>query len=210
MDDETDIEDDLAALEAVIAKYGPGDSIGRWGPVQGFKGRTVGEPCLGMFDACDDYDVDSWLSEAKSWLKYAQTARDELIVPQWGTALDAWPRLARLGEHAYKRAREVLAGDLGYLDSSKVETLQYVQRWAKVALELYTRAVEADVGEVDMKKYDALTHDTLTDPVDRPAVIPLPKLPELPNIGFYLKLGAATLISLSALGIVFLVRRRPG
>lgn len=73
MDVETDIEDDLAALEAVIAKYGPGDSIGRWGPVQGFKGRTVGEPCLGMFDACDDYDVDSWLSEAKSWLTPATT-----------------------------------------------------------------------------------------------------------------------------------------
>ena len=201
-------DDDMSALEAALAQYGPGDPIGRWGPVQAFKGRTVGAPCLGTFDLCDDYDVDTWLGEAKSWLQYAQTLHDDLIVPRWGPGRNDWPRLARLGELALTRARELLAGDLGYLDGSKVATLQQVQRWAKVALELSTRAIEDDVGEVDMSKYDRLTHDTLTDPADRPTVVPPPKLPELPNFGLAFKLGAATLISLSALGVVYLVRRR--
>lgn len=206
---ETSEADDLAALEAALAQYGPGDPIGRWGPVQAFKGRTIGEPCQGMFDACDDYDVDIWLAEAKSWTQYARSQRDELIVPRWGSATSEWPRLARLGEHAYERAREVLAGDLGYLDGSKVQTLQVVQRWSKVALELYTRAVVDDVGKnVDMHNYDRLTHDTITEPMDRPTVVPPPRLPGLPPIGLYLKIGAAAVVGLTALGVASLFVRR--
>lgn len=200
MSDET--EDEGAALEAAVAKYGPGDPIGRWGPVQSHHGRTVGEPCLAGLDLCDDYDVDAWLTEAKSWAKYAKAFRDDNVVYQFGDDPSKWPKSARNGERAYQRAREILAGELGFLDSTNVATLQSAQRYAKVALELYVRSVETDIGKtVDMSKYKELTHDTVTDPNDTPPVIPPPKLFDLPPIGLYLKIAGGALVGLVALNL---------
>ena len=200
---DTNEPSDAAALEATVAKYGPGDPIGRWGPVQAFKGRTVGEPCLAGFDLCDDYDVDSWLTEAKSWTQYAKELREDNVIYEFGDDVEKWPKTARNGDRAYDRAREIIAGDHGFFDRTVVETLQSAQRYAKVALELYTRALEAKVGKpVDMTKYPGLTDDTVTDPADVPKVIPPPKLTDLlPSIPTPVKVAGGVLVGLVALNL---------
>lgn len=197
-----DMTETDAAIEAAVAKYGPGDPIGRWGPVQAHRGRTVGEPCLALFAMCDDYDVDAWLTETKWWVKAAKQLREELIVPRWGAAPAEWPQTARNAERAYERAREVLAGELGFLDGARVVTLQSAQRYAKVALELFTRAIEADLNTTVDVDHTSLGHDTIADPEDVPPVIPQPPLPTLPPIGLYLKIGAGALVGIFALKIV--------
>ena len=209
MTDPSEVESDLpeaealTALEAAVAKYGPGDPIGRWGPVQAFKGRTVGEPCLAGFDLCDDYDVDSWLTEAKSWTQYAKALRDDNVVHEFGDDVGKWPKTARNGERAYLRARDIIAGDHGFFDSTAVATLQAAQRYAKVALELWTRAIEVSAGkDLDMKKYEELTTDTVTDPVDVPKVIPPPKLADLlPSVPTSVKVAGGVLVGLVALNL---------
>jgi hypothetical protein len=198
---------DRAALEAAVAKYGPGDAIGRWGPVQAHTGRTVGEPCSGVFDACTDYDVDAWLSEAKSWTDFVKKIRDENVVHQWGATPSNWPRNARMAEYAYKRARETIAGDLGYLDSTKVATLQVAQRYAKVSLELFIRAIESELGKT-VEIPAILSQDTVTDRDDRPPIVPLPALPKLPSLGDALKVAAGALsVGIVIVGGIWLLRR---
>lgn len=204
---EGDASAERAALEAAVAKYGPGDEIGRWGPVQAHSGRTLGEPCSGILDVCTDYDVDAWLSEAKSWASYAKKIRDENVTYQWGPTPSGWPRTARMGEYAYQRARETIAGDLGYLDSAKVETLQAAQRYAKVALELFTRALEEALGKT-IEVPDILSQDTVTDHSDRPSITPLPKLPELPSLTGALKVAAGVLsVGAIVIGGLWILRR---
>jgi hypothetical protein len=200
VDPEAVKDDDQAALETAVAKYGLGDAIGRWGPVQAHSGRTIGEPCLGVLDVCGDYDVDAWLAEAKSWTSYAKKIRDENVTYQWGGVPSTWPRTARIAEYAYQRARETIAGDLGYLDSAKVATLASAQRYAKVALELFMRALEEDLGTtVEVPK--ELSEDTITDREDRPPITPLPELPKLPSLGLYLKIGAGALVGIAAIAL---------
>lgn len=202
-----DASAELAELEAAVAKYGPGDAIGRWGPVQGRSGRTVGEPCSGVLDVCTDWDVDAWLAEAKHWTSFAKQLRDANVAPQWGPSPSAWPRTARMGEHAYQRARETIAGDLGYLDSSKVVVLQAAQRYAKVALELFIRALEDELGTT-VEVPEILSPDTVTDSNDRPAVVPLPDLPTLPSLGDALKVAAGVVaVGVVVIGGIWVLRR---
>ncbi|MFZ6184889.1 hypothetical protein [Nannocystis pusilla] len=204
---EGDPSTEKAELEAAVAKYGPGDALGRWGPVQAHSGRTLGEPCSGVFDVCTDYDVDAWLSEAKSWASFAKQIRDEHVTDQWGPAPSRWPRAARMGEHAYQRARETIAGDLGYLDSAKVATLQAAQRYAKVALELFMRAIEAEVGTT-VEIPDILSQDTVTDHADRPGITPLPELPELPSLSGALRVAVGVLsVGVVVIGGIWILRR---
>lgn len=182
-----------------MALAGAGDSIGRWGPLTTYGGRTQGEPCTGIGDTCGDYDVDAWLSEAKSWVQYAQQMRTTNIVPQWGSDPSKWPDMARSGELAYRAARDLLGGNLGWLDSSKVASLIEAQRYAKLALEGYTLALEKLLNvkvEVSPELFDKLA-----DPKQRPPVIPLPKLPSFASlIGLPLLLGGAVVVLVLASG----------
>lgn len=182
-----------------VALGGAGDSVGRWGPLTTYGGRTEGEPCTGIGDTCGDYDVDAWLSEAKSWVQYAQQMRTTNIVPQWGTDSAKWPERARMGELAYRAARDLLGGDLGYLDSSKVATLIEVQRYAKLALEGYVLALEKLLN-VKVEVSPELV-DKLSDPKQRPPVIPLPKLPSFSSlIGIPVLLGGLVVVLVLAGG----------
>lgn len=199
--DEQQPTDDDAAIEAAAAKYGPGDPIGRWGPVQARNGRTVGEPCTAGLELCDDHDVDAWLSEAKSWASYAKQLRDKNVTLQWGGQPSLWPQTARRGERAYQRARDILGADLGFFDSGKIVELQEAQRYAKMALELYLRALEAELG-TSVEVSEALSKDTITDPSDRPPIIPPPKLPSLPSLGPYLLVATGVVAGVAALSFI--------
>src|SRR5262249_11043574 len=125
------------------------------------QGRTEGEPCLGLLDLCDDFDVDAWLHAAKTWTTHAQKFR-EAVRQQWGSDPQFWPPKAQSGELAYKGARDLLGGDQGWLDGSKVGTLIQAQRYAKTALEFWFQALEEALG-VTLDP-GALGDDGLTDP----------------------------------------------
>lgn len=182
-----------------MALAGAGESIGRWGPLTTYGGRTAGEPCTQMLDMCGDYDVDAWLSEAKKWVQYAQQMRTTNIVPQWGADPSKWPEPARLGELSYRTARDLLGGNQGWTDSAKVASLIEAQKYGKLALEGYTIALEKLLNvkvEVTPELFDKLT-----DPAERPPVIPLPKFPSLGSlIGLPLLVGGLVVVLVLAGG----------
>lgn len=182
-----------------VALSGPGESIGRWGPVTTWGGRTAGEPCTGLFDACTDWDLDAWLTEGKKWLQYAQMMRTNNVVYGFGDNVDTWPKEAKLGEVAYNTARDLIAGDLGYLDSTKIQTLIEAQKYAKLALEGYIQALEKDL---DVKvEVDPEIVDKIVDPNETPPVIPWPSLPSLSSIfGWPLAIGGIALVLALSLG----------
>lgn len=181
-------------------------AIGRWGPVQTYGGRTEGEPCTAALDLCDDRDVTAWLIAAKTWKGYAHQLRD-VVVTHWGTNPEKWPELARHGELAYVDADKLLAGDLGWLDSSKVETLAKVQRELKLAMEAWAVALEQffDV-KIDV---GSLSYDASEDPKAIPPVIPLPDLPDIPKVSdltsSFVRIAA---IGLASYVVVSLLLRR--
>lgn len=184
---------DVDKVEEAVAKFGPADPIGRWGPVQSYSGRTVGEPCIGTLGVCDDYDVDAWMTEAKSWTSYAKKLREENVVSQFGADVQGWPATARHGEIAYQRARELIGGNTGYLDGDKVLTFVAAQKYAKVAMELYTRAIEAAAFDGHTWDTGDFAKDTITDSYDTPPVVnPPPSIPL--TVWFGLGAGVATAV----------------
>lgn len=178
---------------AVPLAGGAGESIGRWGPVTTWGGRTAGEPCTGLWDTCGDWDLDAWLTEAKKWLQYAQMVRTKNVVYGFGQNVDSWPQEAKLGEVAYNTARDLVAGDLGYLDSTKIQTLIEAQKYAKLALEGYMQALEKDL-DVTVE-VDPEIVDKIVDPDETPPVIPWPTLPSLSSLlGVPLAIGGVALL----------------
>lgn len=171
-----------------------GESIGRFGPLWAHGGRTHGEPCVADFGMCDDYDVDAWHMAANKYLQFARDLRKTNIAPQYGKVA-TWPEKAKLGELAYQAAEKLVNGDLGYLDGSKVATLQEVQRLAKTALEFWLQVLEADLN-TKIEVPEMQDHD-------RPKITPLPKLPGLWDFGklaLPIGLGLGLVLLLSAGG----------
>lgn len=171
----------------------PGAPIGRWGAIQAAGGRTVGEPC-GHSTFCDDYDVDAWAAEANVWRKNAAKMRRENVPlalesknsPEVRAEVE---RRVGWGDVALKAADNLAAADLGWLDSTKIAGWQQVQRFAKLAMEFYSQAID------QAHKYEVEpAPDIILDPYERPPVIPLPSL--FPNLGLGVGLGLAAVVLL--------------
>ncbi|MBZ5715275.1 hypothetical protein [Nannocystis pusilla] len=159
----------------------PGESIGRFGPLTTYGGRTEGQPCTGLLDVCDDHDVNAWLEQAKHWTALAKQVR-ETVVETWGPDIALWPQKVGFGEISFNESINLLAGEQGWLDSSKVANAIEVQRLAKTAMELWFQALEQKYGKPLEVDPEGLGYDGLSDPENLPPVI-VPELPELPNLG---------------------------
>lgn len=177
-------------------------AIGRWGPVQAHGGRTEGEPCTGLLDACDDWDVDAWLYAAKYWKDFAHQLRD-VVVHHWGSDPAQWPELARHGDLAYNDADKRLAGDLGWSDGTKVESLGQIQKTLKLAMEAWALALEQFFNvTIDVGQFG---YDASEDPDSNPPVIPPPELPDIGG-GIADAVGSVTTaIKIAAVGLVLVV-----
>lgn len=171
-----------------------GESIGRFGPLLAHGGRTHGEPCTGDFGVCTDWDVNAWHMAANKFVKFARDLRATNIIPEYGEDKSKWTEKVRLGEIAYQAAEKLRGGDLGWLDSSKVATLQEVQRLAKTALEFWFQQLEADL---NMK----IKVPESQDPDEIPPVTPLPEFPSLwPAFGASIAVVGGAIVLAIALG----------
>lgn len=151
------------------------ESVGRFGPVVTYGGRTEGHPCTYLLETCSDIDVNAWLYAAKHYNSLASKLREGMVTI-WKKDVTQWPDEGQAAEEKYKAANKTLHGNMGWSDGAKVQTLIEVQRSLKEVLETWSVLIENEVPAIEVPIDD---YDPAADPS-----VKLPEwIPSLPSFG---------------------------